>query len=110
MITERQIEEILKQYEKHGWILRRVLLSARAKKLLPPAIFGDADVSAADFDALWFSRASSEGRAAWELRSLSATPFALVELFDDDDPEEIRAESRTAMETQMKERASKPVA
>ncbi len=110
MIGIGQTQEILKQYAKHGWTLRRVLLSARAREILPVSIFGNARVSAADFDALWFARSSADGGEAWELRNLSAMPFALVELFSGDDDEAVREESRTAMETQMKERASKPVA
>ena len=110
MIGDGQVQEILKQYEKHGWILRRVLLSAPAKKVLPDSLFGQADLIAADFDALWFSRPALNGGESWELRSLSAAPFALVEVFGDDDEDEVREESRMEMETQMKERASKPVA
>ena len=110
MIDARQIEEILKQYAKHGWILRRVLLSAAAKETVPAAIFADTDVLAADFDALWFARPAANGGEAWELRSLSATPFALVEVFDADDADEVREEVLNDLETQMKERASKTVA
>lgn len=110
MIGNGQIQEILKQYEKHGWILRRVLLSARAKEILAISIFGEAEIITGDFDALWFSRRSTNGGEAWELRSLSATPFALVEVFDNDDEDDVREEIRQEMETQMKEKASKPVA
>ncbi len=110
MIGNRQVQEILKQYEKHGWILRRVLLSAPTKEILSASLFGQADLIAADFDALWFSRTALNGGESWELRSLSAAPFALVEVFGDDDEDEVREESRMEMETQMRERASKPVA
>ncbi len=105
-----QIEEIVKQYARHGWILRRVLLSASLKEAVPPDSFGDAEVKTAELNALWFARASANGGEAWELRNLSAVPFALVEVFDGDDEEEVRDETRREMETQMKERASKPVA
>lgn len=109
MIGIGQIQEILKQYERHGWSLRRVLLSAPLRENLPVSLFGTADVIAADFDAFWFSRPSAKGEA-WELRSVSNAPFALVEVFDEDDEEEVREETRTEMETQLRERASKPIA
>lgn len=109
MISERQVKEILAQYKRHGWILRRVLLSAPWRENLAAALFGEADVIAADFDAFWFSRPSAKGEA-WELRSVSTAPFAMVEVFDKDDEEEVREKIRTEMETRMRERASKPVA
>ena len=108
MISERQVKEILAQYERHGWILRRVLLSAPLRENLAAALFGKADVIAADFDAFWFSRPSAKGEA-WELRSVSNAPFALVEVFDEADEEAVREKNRTEMETRMRERASKPV-
>ncbi len=110
MIGIEQVEEILKQYAKHGWSLRRVLLSAPTREVLATSVLGQADVFAADFDALWFSRSSANGGAAWELRSLSAAPFALVEVFEEDDDDEVREEVLADLETQMRRRASKPVA
>ncbi len=97
-----QISEILKQYAKHGWLLRRVLLSARTRETLAgalEALFGETPVeNSFDIDAAWFSRAAANGSEAWELRRLSQTPFALVEIFDDDDDEETREEARLEME------------
>ncbi|MCY7375321.1 MAG: hypothetical protein LH472_05040 [Pyrinomonadaceae bacterium] len=110
MIESRQIQEILKQYEKHGWNLRRVLLSAPTEKKLAAALFGEIEIIGADFDAVWFARPAANGGEAWELRSLAPAPFALVEVFGADEEESVREEFRRAMETQMKERASKPVA
>ncbi len=52
-------------------------------------------------DAAWFFRASGSDREAWELRRLSGTPFALIEIFDAEDDEEIREETRQEMQTQM---------
>ena len=109
MISERQVREILAQYKKHGWNLRRVLLSAPSQKILPASLFDETDVIAAEFDALWFSRASAKGEA-WELRNISAIPFALVEVFEEADEEEEKEEIRLEMQTQMREKASKPVA
>ena len=107
MIGAEQIKEILTQYKKHGWNLRRVLLSAKASANLPAALFGQAEIKQSELNAAWFSRASSEGREAWELRHLSATPFALVEVFEADEAESVREEIRTALETRLKEQASK---
>ena len=106
MIDERQIGEILAQYKKHGWNLRRVLLSASAKEKLSVSLFGEVEIISSELDAAWFSRASPEGREAWELRSLSAAPFALVEVFEEDDEEEVREEARKEMETRLTEQTS----
>ncbi len=85
MIDPDTITEILKIYKKHGWTLRRVLLSeelqnnlGETKELLFPA----ADISSSDIDAAWFSRASDGSRETWELRHLNETPFALLEVMD----------------------------
>ena len=107
MIGEREVKEILAQYERHGWSLRRVLLSAENERNLPAALFGQTEVVSSNLDALWFSRASSEGREAWELRHLSNTPFALVEVFEADDEEDVREEARCEMQTRLAEQASK---
>lgn len=107
MIGSEQIQAILAQYEKHGWSLRRVLLSAEMRKNLPDALFANAEIVSSDLNALWFSRASFDGREAWELRYLSATPFALVEVFEADDEEEVREEARSEMQTRLAEQASK---
>lgn len=108
MIGTAQIQAILAQYEKHGWSLRRVLLSAEARENLPEAFFANAEIVSSGIDALWFSRASLGGREAWELRHLSGgTPYALVEVFEADDEEEVREEARSEMETRLAEVASK---
>jgi hypothetical protein len=44
MIGEREVREILAQYEKHGWSLRRVLLSAEIESSLPPTLFGQTEI------------------------------------------------------------------
>ena len=87
MIDAAAIEEIIALYKKHGWTLRRVLVSEPLRKSLSTAaadIFGDADVTPSELDAAWFSRSSLPNRTAWEIRHLSETPFALVEVIDDD--------------------------
>lgn len=109
MIGERQVQEIIAQYEKHGWNLRRVLLSAETAKDFSATFFGDAEiVSSSELDALWFSRAAAEERETWELRHLSSNPFALVEVFEADDEEEVREEIRRELETRLAVQASKP--
>lgn len=107
MSGERQIREILAQYEKHGWSLRRVLLSAENAANLPAALFGQTEVFSSELNALWFSRASSEGREAWELRHLSNAPFALVAVFEAADEEAVREQTRQELETRLLAQASK---
>ena len=107
MIGEREVREILAQYEKHGWSLRRVLLSAEIKENLSPTLFGQTEIVSSNVDALWFSRASFEGRETWELRHLSNTPFALVEVFEVDDDEDVREDVRFEMQTALMKQASK---
>ena len=81
MISREAIEQILAQYAKHGWILRRVLLSGSFRESLPEIakVFNGAEISESPLDGLWFSRSSRPGVTAWELRHLSQTPYALVE-------------------------------
>ncbi len=107
MIGSEQVQAILTQYAKHGWNLRRVLLSAETKENLPDTLFGQTEVVTSELNALWFARASSEGREAWELRHLSDAPFALVEVFEVDDEEDVREEIRQEMQTRLLEQASK---
>ncbi len=104
MIDARQIQEILTQYKKHGWSLSRVLLSASSKEILTASLknlFGDTEIVMSDVDAAWFFRASGNDREAWELRRLSGMPFALIEMFDAEDDEEIREETRQEMQTRL---------
>ena len=106
MISERQVREILAQYKKHGWNLRRVLLSAPIAENLA-AVFGQTEIVLSKLDALWFSRPAFAEREAWELRRLSDAPFALIEVFEIDDEEEVREAARQEMETRLLKRASK---
>lgn len=107
MIGEREVREILAQYKKHGWSLRRVLLSAEIKENLPPTLFGQIEIVSSGVNALWFSRASFEEREAWELRHLSSAPFALIEVFEADDEEDAREDARFEMQTRLTAYASK---
>lgn len=105
MIRAGQIAEILALYKKHGWILRRVLLSDELKKSLGSeleTLFGDAEIRSSDVDAAWFSRQSKPEQETWEIRRLSETPFALMEIFDAEDDEEIREETLRETEEKLK--------
>ena len=108
MIGERQIQDILTQYKKHGWNLRRVLLSAPIAENLARSLFGQTEIVRSKIDAIWFSRASFNDRETWELRRLSEAPFALMEVFEADDDEDVREDARQEMETRLLESASKP--
>ncbi len=105
MIQAGQIAEILTLYRKHGWNLRRVLLSDALQKSLADSLeklFGATEIIPAEIDAAWFSRPSKENQEAWELRRLSENPFALLEVFEAEDEEEIREETRREIETRLK--------
>jgi hypothetical protein len=85
MADPNPIAGIIATYEKHGWILRRVLLSDAAKQSLGP--YADTlPVTASDIDAAWFSRPPKSGGTAWEIRYLGGVPFALVENLDENSP------------------------
>lgn len=98
------IGAIIQQYAKHGWKLRRVLLSHSGRNSLSRVlkdIFGDADIIENPHEALWFSRRSQPDREAWELRRLSATAYALVTSLDDEMSESERETTLKETEIQM---------
>ena len=112
MISAEQIREILSLYRRHGWQLRRVLLTPPLQEALAldnQTLFGTTEISKAEIDACWFSRPSQADREAWELRLLSDAPFALLEIFESDDDEEIREEARAEIERQLKKTAGKQI-
>ncbi len=87
MISEEAIRDIIATYSKHGWVLRRVLLSkSSVVRMTPGRFFGEVPVIEAAIDAAWFSRPPRSGGVAWELRYLGATSFALVENVDEASP------------------------
>lgn len=110
MINAAQIREILSLYGKHGWTLRRVLLSDALRTQISDqleTLFGaEAVFVTSEINALWFSRPSNGDGEAWEIRHLSETPFALVEVFEAGDDEEIRDERRAEIETELKEKVA----
>ena len=77
MIDAAAVGEIITLYEKHGWKLRRALLSGDERKSLE-ATLNSIDIVESDLSALWFSRRSKPESEAWELRRLTGSPFALV--------------------------------
>lgn len=107
MVQKNQIGEILNLYAKHGWKLRRVLLSAESRKTLGEAaseLFSGADLRDSDLDAAWFARSSKPGDETWELRSMGPEPFALCEVFSEEDEEETREEAMFEMEERLRDR------
>lgn len=110
MTSADLIREIVANYQRHGWQLRRILLRAESRKELGEAtlgLFEDAEVLASDMDALWFARQSHEGREAWELRLVAEQAYALFEAFEKDEPEEARADVRREMEDRLREQTVK---
>jgi hypothetical protein len=95
--------ELTTIYRKHGWQLRSVLLRPETRVELQALLPGDVIVKDAEFDALWFSRASHNDREAWELRLLAQTQYALFETFEADETEEERADLRLEMEARMRD-------
>ena len=101
MFDAGNARQIVKQYEKHGWILRRVLLCAAEDFSRAADSFGGASIVRAGVDALWFSRAADDGNEAWELRRLSGAPFALLNVFSPTDDDAARERMRCETETKM---------
>jgi len=98
--------EILSTYRKHGWELRRVLtrpenITGLGEQLR--AIGETPAIEGAPIDAMWFARASYQGREAWELRLVAETSYALFETFEVDEAEEDREEVRREMEARLRE-------
>ena len=90
MIDVGALCELVKTYEKHGWVLRRILLSAASQKVLTSesgTSLKDMKVVTSDLDAAWFSRPKQPGAISWEVRYLGDIPYALVEKLDESDPE-----------------------
>ena len=100
------ISEALNLYKKHGWTLRRVLLSEKSRERLAGELgelFGAVEISDFGKDAAWFSRPSGTDNEAWELRLFGDAPFALVEVFTPDEDEETREIVRRDVEERLLE-------
>ena len=100
-------QQIVANYTKHGWTLRRVLLrpTAEPERQQIAQTFPEAALIDAEVDALWFARASQAGREAWELRLIAEQPYALFETFEADEAEEDREDLRREMENKMRDYA-----
>jgi Xaa-Pro aminopeptidase len=103
-------QEILAQYQRHGWRLARVLARPETLAEMRGADdeghgFAGAALAESEVDAMWFTRPSSEGREAWELRLAGGTPYALFELFEPDEAEEEREDVRREMEARLRDYA-----
>lgn len=110
MTNPDSIRETIALYEKHGWSLRRVLLSQELSARLGADIsdlFKGIRVIPSDLDAMWFSRRSRPNQEAWELRSLGSTPFALVEVVHDTAGDDEREEVLSRTEKKIKEITSR---
>ena len=86
------MKAIIDQYIRHGWQLRRILLSRDSEAQLSRYFktnHPETPIRTTDHDGLWFSRRSLPDKEAWELRRLSDSPFALVAVIEDslDEPE-----------------------
>jgi hypothetical protein len=101
------IREIVGTYRKHDWVLRRVLASEEMLKELGDSLPPDVPLEVSDVNALWFSRPSGKNREAWELRSISASPFALFETFPLETGEEERENACRELENRLRERQAK---
>lgn len=98
------IRGIVETYQKHGWQLRRMLLrpETRAELKQSELPWETAESEESSVDGLWFSRASTNQREAWELRLVAESPFALFETFEHDETEEQREDMRREMEARLR--------
>jgi hypothetical protein len=106
MISIDTIAEIFSLYKKHGWKLRRVLLSPALEKILGSPqnkLLDGVERRSSDIDAAWFSRSSPGGRETWELRLLGPTPFALLAVLDEKLSEIEREEALRRIEAKMRD-------
>ncbi len=102
------IKEIIRTYQKHGWLLRRILSRPESRIGFETALndqeLNSVQMEEAEVDALWFSRPSHAQREAWELRLVSDNAFALFETFEKDETEDQREEMRREMEARLREK------
>jgi len=106
MKLEELLKEILAQYERHGWELRRALLTRASRgEIGELGLPAGTEITESEIDALWFARPSHAGREAWELRLVAEQPYALFEAFESDETEAEREDARREMENRMREHA-----
>ena len=106
MDVNELIKEIVAVYERHGWQLRRVLLTSASRAAMNEAeVPATTEIMDGEVDALWFARPSQGGREAWELRLVAEQQYALFETFESDETEVDRDDARKEMENRMREYA-----
>ena len=109
MVTDDLAKQIIELYERHGWTLKRALLSRETRAAIDDSVFNSAAIVDSDFDALWFARGSQADREAWELRLMAEQQYALFEAFEVDESEEDRDEARLEMENRMRDHVKSKV-
>ena len=97
------LQDVVATYEKHGWQLRQVLLTAETRKEIESESSVNVEMKASTIDAVWFSRPSPNNREAWELRLLAETQYALFETFEADETEEQREDVKLEMEARLRD-------
>lgn len=103
MTDPATVGEIIKQYEKHGWTLRRALLSDDSRLAMSDSL-GGIDIVSSDLEALWFSRRSKPETESWELRRVTGSPFALVAVIPSNASEEEVESALAQVAEDMRER------
>jgi hypothetical protein len=103
------LQEILETYQRHGWKLRSLLVTEELQSeansqttIKLPFV----PLKISTVNALWFSRASGN-REAWELRLLSASPYALFETFALNISDIEREQACEAMENRLRTQIAK---
>ncbi|MBK9163841.1 MAG: hypothetical protein IPM21_08010 [Acidobacteria bacterium] len=100
MIRGEELAAILEQYRRHGWEPRRLLFTVPPEDDMISQLPAGTEMNEAAVDAVWFTRRSREGEEAWELRRLSGSPYALVEVIADGTEEpEVEERLAAAVET-----------
>jgi len=90
MIDPESLTEVVKTYEKYGWVPRRFLFTGGLAAAIGPirsTLANEIPIHPSDIDAAWFSRPPKHGGIAWELRYLGEPPFALLENIDEESPD-----------------------
>ena len=108
MIDAGIASQVIEQYKRHGWVLRRILFSAPLSTDAANLV-GDLPARKSVIDAFWFSRRSQPNSEAWELRRLSGSPFALVEVIDDGTAQDELDSILDAVERRMSSAGSGPL-
>jgi len=111
MIDQAAIADIVSLYKKHGWALRRFLATPELIKVLKEQsdLWQGIEHRSSDINGAWFSRSSNPENETWELRLLTPTPFALLEVLSKSATETEREEALTRVEEKMREfRATQP--